>query len=171
MKLMAYPLLGAGILAALTACDDGGGGGTDTSDTSDTNTDAVSIDFNWDNDGYEMSVTNMVGSGYDLGLAETGANPAANGWYGEDCFNGTAGYNLCHGFNGASASLSALGTGTAPGDPDDVVAASTTLLNKDLAYNGDGTDRITYMITFDDSSCITWGHNASYYSSFSCTVY
>jgi hypothetical protein len=48
---MAYPLLGAGILAALTACDDGGGGGgtdtSDTSDTSDTNTDAVSIDFNW----------------------------------------------------------------------------------------------------------------------------
>lgn len=168
MKLMAYPLLGAGMLAAFTACDDGGGS-NDTSDTSDTNA-AISIDFNWDNDGYAMSVTNMVGSGYDLGLAETGA-PSGEEWFGEDCFNGTAGYNICHGFNGASASLNALGNGAAPGDPDDVVAGSTTLLNKDLAYNGDGTDRVTYMITFDDQSCIAWGQDPSHYSSFSCTVY
>lgn len=171
MKVLALPLLGAGVIAALTACDDGKPVGNDTSDTSDTNTSAVTIDFNWDNDGYNMSVANMPGSGYDLGLAETGS---PNGWYGEDCYNGTAGYNLCHGFNGASASLTALGDGAAPGDPDDVVAGSTTLLNKDLAYNGDGSDRITYMITFDagsDPGCIVWGEDAGYYSAFGCTVY
>ena len=167
LGLLAFAL--AGCDSPSTACDS-----TDTSvscnDTSDTNdTNAPIPTYNWDSDGLVVSIDNNPGSGFDLGLAETGST--GNGWFGEDCFNGTAGYNLCHSFSGSSGSLDALGDGAAPGDPNDVVEGSTTLLNQDLAYNGDGSDRITYMVTFDDGSCITWGEDTNYYSSFSCTPY
>ena len=163
-----FHLLAVASLIGLAGCPKDDTDGTDTSVDSDTDV-AMSIDGNWDTDGYSITVTGLVGSGFDLGLAETGA-PAGEEWYGEDCFEGTAGYNLCHGFTGNTGALDALGTGAAPGDPDDVVAATSTLLNKDLAFNGDGSDRITYMVTFDDESCVTWGEDTAYYSSFSCAA-
>lgn len=160
-----FHVLAVASLIGLAGCpkDD-----TDESGIEDTDV-ALSIADNWDTDGYSITVTGLVGAGFDLGLAETGA-PTGEEWYGEDCFEGTAGYNLCHGFTGNTGALDALGTGAAPGDPDDVVAGTTTLLNKDLAFNGDGSDRVTYMVTFDDTSCVTWGEDAAYYASFSCTA-
>jgi hypothetical protein len=169
------PVIALTILAAIacdkgdtTACDTADTASNCTSETGDTNVAVLSPTYNWDNDGLTVSVDNNPGTGFDLGIAETGS---PDGWYGEDCFNGTAGYNYCHGFNSNSASLSALGDGAAPGSPDDVVAGSTTLLNKDLAFNGDGSDRLTYMLTVDGGTCITWGDDTGYYSSFGCTEY
>lgn len=163
-----FLVLAAAGLLGVAACDKAV---DDTDDTADTDTDvALSISYNWDTDGFEAVITGLVGAGFDVGLAETGATPATDGWYGEDCHVGTAGFNNCHGFTGNTGSLAALGTGAAPGDPNDVVEGSTTLLNKDLAYNGDGSDRLTYMVTFVDASCVTWGDDAAYYSSFSCTA-
>jgi hypothetical protein len=174
-----------GILAfALAGCDDGSntgcndtGDGTsncETGDSGDTNdTNAPLASYNWNADGLTVTIENNPGSGFDLGMAETGSNE--NGWFGEDCFNGTAGFDYCHSFSGNSASLDALGYGTEEatvGDPNDVVPGSTTLFNQDLAFNQpDGSDRLTYMVTFDDRSCIVWGDQPSYYSSFDCTVY
>jgi hypothetical protein len=171
------PILG--ILAfALAGCDKPSSS-CDTSDTSttctgdstnDTTQDLPSPTYAWDNDGLTVTIDRNPGSGFDLGMAETGSTGTP--WYGEDCFNGDAGYHYCHSFSADTGSLTALQDPNR--DPDNVVEGSTTLLNADLAYINGNEDRITYMVTFDNGSsppCITWGNDVSYYSTFNCTVY
>jgi hypothetical protein len=153
------------------------GGRRDTSDTFfdtfdfdfDTGGPVPAITYNWDVDGLVVSIDNLRGSGFDLGIAETDAGEL--GWFGEDCFNGTAGFALCHSFSGSAGTLAALGDGSDPGDPDDVVAGSTTLLNQDLAFEPNGADRLTYMITVDSGACMVWGDDVGYYAPFACTEF
>lgn len=152
-----------GATLAVAACDKPADDTDETGTDTDTDTAAaMTIGYNWDNDGFSGTVNNMTGAGFDLGFAETGSTGTP--WNGEDCFNGTAGYNVCHSFTGNTAAL------TPVADPDDVVAGSTTLLSKDLAYNGDSSDRITYMLTLDGGDCFTWGQDVTYYSSFGCAA-
>lgn len=140
----------------------------DTSETPDSGI-TLAIDYTWDPGGLALSVTPLAGAGFDLGMAETGSEGAP--WSGEDCLNGTDGYVYCHGFTGASAALTALGSRFAPArDPDNVVEGRYTLLNEDLAYYGDGTDRITYMVTFDDASCWVWGHQVAHFAARGCGI-
>ena len=143
---------------------------TDTAETGDTDTTdtAMSIDGAWSATGYSITITNMPGTGFDLGLAETGTADDSKAWFGEDCFNGTAGYTICHAFTGNTGMLTAL-SGT-DRTADKVVAGSTTLLNQSLAVAADGSDLLTYMATFDDASCVVWGEDTAYYASFGCSA-
>jgi hypothetical protein len=133
----------------------------------DTGRGVAQITYAWDHDGLEVVLDGLRGTGFDLGIAETAA--AGNGWFGEDCFNGTAGFHFCHGFSGSSASLASLLDDERT--PENVVPGATTLFDADLAFNGDGTDRLTYMITLDDGSCETWGDDVEYYASFACVAF
>jgi hypothetical protein len=147
--------------------DCGGDADTDTDSDSDTDAEPV-ITFDWDADGLFISIDNLPGSGFELGIAETGAT--GNGWFGEDCFNGTAGYLYCHGFSGHSGTLGTLSFGGEPGNPDDVIEGVTTLFSEDFAFFGDGSDRLTYMVSFEDDTCMTFGEDPGYYDAFDCTV-
>lgn len=158
-------------------CDDSSCSGSPMCEESDADADSDSdsdadadpvVSYDWDRDGLAVTIDNYDG-GFDLGIGETGASSMDYGWFGEDCFNGTAGYDICHAFSGPDGVLLSLGDGANPGDPDDVVSGETTLFNEDLAFNGDGSDRLTYMITLDDGSCLVWGDDTSYYSAFSCS--
>src|SRR6185503_12135279 len=85
MKTLVLPAFGLA-LAFAVACDK-----PDTSDTGDTGTgttgtnttvDPPAPTYNWDNDGFSISIANMVGSGFDVGFAETGSDGVP--WTGED---------------------------------------------------------------------------------------
>ncbi len=85
-------------------------------------------------------------------MAETEAG--ANGWYGEDCYVGTGGWQYCHTMAGDTLHLDQ------ETDLNAIVEGSTTLF-------WPGFD-LTYMIT-QGSDCYVWGHDISYYGSFGCT--
>ncbi len=160
----------AGLALFAAGCDKADTDETDTTETGETDTTdiAMSIDAAWSATGFTITINNMPGAGFDLGLAETGTADDSTAWFGEDCFNGTAGYNLCHAFTGNMGSLTALSG--ADRTADNVVAGSTTLLNQSLAEGTDGAALLTYMATFDDASCVVWGEDASYYASFGCSA-
>lgn len=153
------------ICVGAVACRGPGPAATDTAETScDCGPETppqIEVEIRWDDAGLAGTVHNLPGTGFDLGLAETGATTP---WNGEDCYQGTAGYTVCHSFWGNTAALTPVAA------PDDVVAGRTTLLDADLAYNGDGTDRITYMMTVDAGDCFTWGQDVAYYSTFGCAA-
>lgn len=107
----------------------------------------------WDDAGVGVVVEGADGSGFDLGMAQTGV---ADGWFGEDCFTGDAGFNLCHGFAGFEARLATVDT------PGAVEAGVSTF------FRSADDPTITYMAVFDDASCVTWGQDPGYYAPFGC---
>lgn len=140
---------------------DGGGGGGGLS--------ASDIDVLWDAGSsagqVEISVNNTTAEGFWFGMAETNSD---NGWYGEDCLNGTGQYNYCHYFYTPGGSLDFVD------DPDAVVEGQTTLLDGVLAFDESANDRITYFIQLDlgdEYPCYVWGHSPGYYSSEGCTAW
>jgi hypothetical protein len=158
----------AGGLAALTACpgvdddDDPGRGrgenpcGWDTA-CGDVDVDAPSIDMTWDAEGVTVWISGMDTTGFDFGIAETA--DGVNGWYGEDCLNGTLGYNLCHVFNNSQSGtlLSVFDDVQSEADLDLVVAGETTLFHQ--VFDG----MLTYVVTIDNGECFVWGNDPSYY--------
>jgi hypothetical protein len=158
----------AGGLAALTACpgveddDDPGRGrgenpcGWETA-CGDVDVEEPSLDLFWDAAGVTVQVNNLDTTGFDFGMAETA--DLENGWFGEDCLNGTAGYTLCHVFNGTQVGTltSVYDEVIAGGDLDLVVAGETTLFEQAFDV------RLTYVVTIDSGECFVWGDDPSYY--------
>jgi hypothetical protein len=119
------------------------------------------VTITWEAKAVSVSVTNLVGTGFDLGIAETESGEA--GWYGEDCYMGTGSYRHCHPFTGSTGKL----TSVYP-DISKVVKGKTTLFTEALAYDSADRDRLTYVVIFDDASCMVTGHEPAYYASFGC---
>ena len=90
---------------------------------------------------------------WEFGMAET---DSASGWLGEDCFNGSGAYALCHPI-GIDHTLDEVATCAAA----DVLPGTSTLLDasRDAA--------LTYYLS-DGTSCFVWGHDVDYYLSLGC---
>ncbi len=175
MKFHMMALVSA--VALLAGCPAGTGSDTDTDlvDTDPSVTDDLSVSVSWDvgeSDGsVTLTVTNLPDDalGFWWGLAETGPSETDpegdDGWYGEDCLNGTGDTQLCHYFESSPASLDYVDS------IGEVQEGSTTLLDGVLA-GGDSGDRITYFLQVDnaDGACFVWGDSPDYYSSEGCTV-
>ena len=125
-------------------CADSGG---DTGDTNNNTDPAITVD--WGGSAVTIELENFTTSGFDFGMAET-ADPD-DGWFGEDCLNGTASYNYCHQFNSTTASLGYVDT------LGGVSESQTTL------FDAGFQTRITYVVTVDGGDCFVWGHDPSYY--------
>jgi hypothetical protein len=162
-----YALIPA--LALLAGCptDDSGcdtAAGDICGDTDDTDTDTgpaePAINYTWDDTGIMVELENIDTTGFDFGMAET--IDMTNGWFGEDCLNGTAGYQECHVFTGLTGSLTAIYDEVQAGTKslDDVQSGSTTLFEKSFEDGG----RLTYVVTVDDGSCWVWGQDTTYYT-------
>jgi hypothetical protein len=124
----------------------------------------TTFDVDWPTfDLLELAIENGE-SGYDFGMAETGAGPA--GWYGEDCFAGTPPYFLCHPVDGAGIALPSVHPEIGgPGLPFVYEAEST------LFYDIHGADITVYLRGWDSDACWTFGEDPSYYAdAFGCVV-
>lgn len=165
MKLWTLGLMGLGLVFA--GCDDGtddksGETGMDetgmemhTGDTSMVMPE-MEVVVNLTAGGVELVITNGGDpAGYTFGMAQTGTE---NGWFGEDCFEGTGSFNLCHPASTTGVTLTEV---SAAGD---VVEGSTTL------FNSDDNATLTYVLTAAGSTdCWVWGDDVAYYESFGCT--
>lgn len=86
-----------------------------------------------------------------FGMAETEAGSV--GWFGEDCFFGTADIQLCHPIEGRRLDLD-------QGPFADLEAGTRTLLWSDMD--------LTYFLEDDQGACWVWGHDPSYYDGLGC---
>ena len=166
MYKLLLPVMG---LAAFVACeptecvDDTSETGDqcadDTSGDTNNNGGDPSIDLTWDASGVTVELHNMNTSGFDFGMAET--IDMTNGWFGEDCLNGTLGYQECHIISGTTGSLTSIydDVQNETKTLDDVQSGQTTLFEKSF----DDGNRITYVVTIDGGDCFVWGHDPSYY--------
>jgi hypothetical protein len=137
---------------------DTAGDGPDTSDgPPDTGDAEASIDLTWAAEGVTIELAGMDTSGFDLGIAET--MDRENGWFGEDCLWGTAGYQECHVVWGLRGFLDSIFDEVAGGSMslDDVQSGLTTLFEQSHDY------RLTYALTIDGGDCWVWGQDPSYY--------
>lgn len=150
-----------------SGCDTAAGDICDT-DPGDTDTDTgpgePAINYTWSDTGVTVELENIDTTGFDFGMAET--IDMTNGWFGEDCLNGTAGYQECHVFTGLTGSLTSIYDDVQAGTKglDDVQSGSTTLFEKSFEDGG----RLTYIVTVDDGTCWVWGQDTSYYASEGC---
>lgn len=168
-------LMGSLLSLSLVACGDkgdsgdtsgGGDGGTTDSGTGDGGTDGTDGgdggggDFGvagaWSTDcSYTLEITN--GSmDYYLGFAETGAGE--DGWYGEDCGDGS----VCHPVGMTGTTLGSVHPDCGGAGIDAVVAGASTLLMGTMDAN------LTYVVAGSDGTCWAWGNDASYYTG--CTA-
>jgi hypothetical protein len=179
--LLAATMFVAGCDKDDTDTDETDTGDADTDTDTDTDADPTVESYAWDATGLTVTVSDP-GTGWSLGLAETGTADDSKAWFGEDCFNGSAGYTYCHSFTTATGTLTALAGGDRTAD--NVVEGEKTLLNQSLAMNG-ATDLLTYMVTWDDGTCTVWGEDVGtdtngdgmnndtedgYYKSFNCMI-
>lgn len=88
-----------------------------------------------------------------FGMAETGAG--ANGWYGEDCIDGTDttfDMDVCHSIRSGGLNLGYTTAATLVEDADRTL------------FQGQHSDSLTYYVaTQDREVCWTWGDDPSYY--------
>ncbi len=150
-------------LLALVGCTKDGE--SDTADDSDTDIDLPgepAINLNWTADDVTVELENITTGGFDFGMAET--IDMDNGWFGEDCLNGTLTYMMCHEFMGLSGTLDSMYAEITADPPtkglDDIEEGVSTLFDSSFHPN-----RLTYVVTVDDGSCWVWGQDTSYYTS------
>lgn len=132
-----------------TEVDECADSGDDTGDTNNNTDPAITVD--WGGSALTVELDNFNTSGFDFGMAETA--DMENGWFGEDCLNGTTTYNYCHQFNSLTATLDYVDTLAG------VSESQTTL------FDAGFQTRITYVVTIDGGDCFVWGHDPSYYLS------
>jgi hypothetical protein len=158
--------------AALTVCEADADADTDADADADTDSDTdadISIEYTWDSTSLTVDVLGGGVSSFELGIAET--IDLENGWFGEDCLNGTAGYELCHFFSEPSGRLNSIYDDIMEGtkDLDDLQEGRTTLFEKAF----DDGNRLTYLVILADGSCYVWGQRPNYYlgssTYFDCT--
>ncbi len=138
---------------------------TDTDDTdppTDTDTDLPPVEFVVeliDGTPDQMVITVVNGTGaYDFGYAQTAVQ---NGWFGEDCYLGTGGFQFCHEVTD-TLTLDNVAT------PEEVVEDSTMLLSVDTP--AEDTPPLTYYVS-DGTTCWVWGDDISYYAPLNCEEY
>ena len=125
----------------------------DGADPSDTDGDYKN-DLNCSEDTVEIEIDDPAGmTDWDFGMAEVGAT----GWTGEDCLNGYAGYNFCHGI-GVKTTL------TETCKISEIAEGTSTLLDASK------DPFLTYYIADANMECFVTGNDTSYYDSLGCTV-
>ena len=110
-------------------------------------------------DDLQVVVNDPMGrTGWNFGMAETGAGPF--GWYGEDCWQGMYGFYFCHDFTG---------------DTLDLIEVRDCLLlsvvsGQETLFDAAKDPYLTYFLeSSSDGDCWVWGHDVSYYGPLGCT--
>ena len=180
MRYLAFITL-LGMTFTLGCSGDEKGG---TGDTTDTDTDPVGDDDDdddlevsvvWTDDGNDptdtgtdglpdtgcgdsvaITITDPMGqTAWKFGMAETGS---PSGWYGEDCYLGYAGYNVCHNI-GVSSTITEV-TSCALADVADGMTLMDAKKDPFLTY---------YLEDGTTGDCFVWGEDVTYYGPQSCT--
>jgi peptidoglycan/xylan/chitin deacetylase (PgdA/CDA1 family) len=132
-------------------------GSTTGSSGGTTSTSPVTVTLNWTGStptsGLDVTINDPLGrTGWDFGIAETEAG--TGGWYGEDCWTGTGGWQYCHPMAGNTLHLDQVPT------VGDIIEGSTTLLWSGM--------NLTYYVA-NGGDCYVWGHDTSYFAPLGCT--
>jgi len=113
----------------------------------------MTVDVRWEATGVTITITNGPYPSYQLGVLDT---MNEDGWRGEDCLNGMAGFLHCHPLTQTGGTL------TTVFDVDLVEPGYTT--RHTLAEGTEGA--LTYALLDPDGSCLaTFGHLPDYYVS------